>query len=1032
MIRLLAWALLGSALSADPLSPGAPALREIVPGSSHVYRAPLTAGRAWLVEVDQRGVDVTVEVAGPDGARISVDNPVDRQGKESLLVEPGTSGVYEIAVRAREPGAPPGRYEVRLGKVEGDRRIEALRAVTKAGRLYLEGSKREAIGAWREALGAWRASGERREEARALYALAVLSRLANANREAVDLGEEVLPLWRSLEDSLWEAATWNEVGLARWLLGETVEARASFERALALQRRIGDRYGQAVSLSNLCLMDLARGELRSGLACYEQALPLLETVRAGALEGSALTNVGRAYDLLGEPERALESYGQALARMRATGDRAGEARALSNLGVLSLETGSFQEALAHSGQALAIFRELDDRRWQARVLGNLGALYQSLGEPRRALAHYGEALRLWRETGDRAGEAAALGNLGLVHTLLEDPGQALEAHGQALEIWRGIGDRRGEGTALLNLGKARLARGEPGAALASFGTAVERLHAAGDLAAEADALAGQGRAHLALGDPEKSLAPLTRALELTRAARAPVSEAQVLASLARAERLLGRGAEARRRSGEVLDIVEKLRARIGNPDLLASFSALAHQAYEFHRDLLMEAHRAAPGAAWDRAALETTERARARTLVELLAEAKVDIRQGVDTALLDRRAALERRLSAKAQRALAEEQEALLRDLDLVDAQIREKSPGYAALTQPHPLTVAEIQALLDPGTLLLSYSLGAERSWLWAVTADSAASFELPGRAAIEQAARRLHQRLSTFDVADRGEEAREAAGLSRILLGPVADRLPGQRLAIVADGALHYLPFGALPGLSEPEIVYLPSASALAAQRRTLAGRPPAPRRLAVLADPAFAPGGPFERLPASRDEAEALAALAPGEARVVLGSAAGRSTVLGDRLRGFRIVHFATHGVLDTERPALSGLALSTVDEHGHAREGFLHLRDVYNLRLDADLVVLSGCQTALGREVRGEGLIGLTRGFQYAGAARVVASLWRVEDRATAALMTLFYRAMWEEGLSPAAALRQAQTRLRGERRWRDPYFWAGFVLEGDWR
>lgn len=1000
---------------------GSPRAAEIGPGGVHTYTADLTAGRAWLVEVDQQGVDVTVEVSGT-----AVDNPMDRQGKESLLVEPETSGPCEIVVRAREAGAPPGRYEIRLVEVSGDRRIEALRAVTKAGRLYLDGSKREAIGAWREALAAFRALGEPREEARALYALTVLSRLVNEPREAVALGREALPVWRSLAERFWEAATWNEVGLDLWILGETAEARASFEKALALQRQIEDRYGQAVSLSNLCVMDLTRGELRGALACYEQALPLLAAVQAGALEGSALTNLGSAYDLLGEPDRALESYGRALAQMRATGNRAGEARTLSNLGVLSLETGNFQEALTQSGQALALFREQGDLRWQARVLGNLGGLYETLGEPRRALAHYEEALGLWQKTGGRAGEAVTLGNLGRVHALLGNPDRALADHGQALEIWRGIGDRRGEGMALLNLGKARLARGEPAAALARFGEAVERLRAAGDSVAEADGLASQGRAFLALGDPEKSLAPLDRALKLTRTARIPASEAQALLSLAQAERLLGHGTEARRRSGEVLDVIERLRTKIGNPDLLASFSALVHQAYELHRDLLMEE-------GLDQAALETAERARARTLVELLAEANVDVRQGVDPALLDRRAMLERRLSAKAQRSLTDEQEALLRDLDLVDAEIRENSPGYASLTQPRPLTAAEIQALLDPQTLLLVYSLGAAKSWLWAVTSETVASFALPGRAAIEEAARRLHQRLSTFDVEDRAEETQQAARLSEILLGPVADRLPGKRLAIVADGALHYLPFAALPGLGGAEIVYLPSASALAVQRRTLAGRPPAPRRLAVLADPAFAPGGPFERLSASRDEAEAVAALAPpGQAEVALGFAADRSRVLDDRLRGFRIVHFATHGVLDTGRPALSGLALSTVDERGQPREGFLHLRDVYNLRLDADLVVLSGCQTALGREVRGEGLLGLTRGFQYAGAARVVASLWRVEDRATAALLTWFYRAMWEEGLSPAAALHRAQLRLRGERRWRDPYFWAGFILEGDWK
>jgi CHAT domain-containing protein len=168
------------------------------------------------------------------------------------------------------------------------------------------------------------------------------------------------------------------------------------------------------------------------------------------------------------------------------------------------------------------------------------------------------------------------------------------------------------------------------------------------------------------------------------------------------------------------------------------------------------------------------------------------------------------------------------------------------------------------------------------------------------------------------------------------------------------------------------------------------------------------------------------------VALDFAADRQAVLGDRLAAYRVVHFATHGILDTDRPALSGLALSSVDRDGRPQAGFLPLRDIYNLHLQADLVVLSGCRTALGRELSGEGLVGLTRGFQYAGAARVVASLWPVEDRATERLMTRFYRGLWSEKLPPAAALRAAQLALRAERPYRDPFFWAGFVLAGDWR
>jgi CHAT domain-containing protein len=163
-----------------------------------------------------------------------------------------------------------------------------------------------------------------------------------------------------------------------------------------------------------------------------------------------------------------------------------------------------------------------------------------------------------------------------------------------------------------------------------------------------------------------------------------------------------------------------------------------------------------------------------------------------------------------------------------------------------------------------------------------------------------------------------------------------------------------------------------------------------------------------------------------------AASREAVLSGELRGYRILHFATHTVADTRFPELSGLVLSQVDAGGRPRSGFVRLPDLYELDLAADLAVLSGCRTALGRELRGEGLMGLTRGFEAAGVPRVVGSLWRVEDRATAEIMTRFYRAMWHEGASPVAALRTAQRAVRRDPRYRDPHFWAGFVYQGDWR
>jgi CHAT domain-containing protein/tetratricopeptide (TPR) repeat protein len=812
----------------------------------------------------------------------------------------------------------------------------------------------------------------------------------------LETGQKVLPLWqarRSPPDRLWEAATLNEIGLDLWLLGRMDDARASFEAALEIQREIGDRYGEAVSLSNLCASDLPRGRLKEAVACYGEALPRLREVKAAALLGAALTSSGRALDVLGEPEPALRRYEEALALVRSVGDRAGEARALNNIAVLHREMGEFRKALASYGQALEIVTPLQDRRWQARVLLNLGAVYMELGEPREAVPRFEQALALWREAGDREGQASALTNLGQTWRLLGDPRRALALHEEALALQLAAGDRRGEGITRSRIGRAQLALGDPAAALASFDAALTALRAVGDVQSEADALRARGETQARLGRPDAAdtgLASLDQAVGLARKAHVPVIEAGALASLARLERDLGRIEAARGHAAAAVELVESLRTRIDNPDLRSSFAATLHDAYEILIDLLVRMHRATPGAGHDRAALEAGERARARTLLELLAEAGVH------------------------------EQAA-------------------------RPIGATEVQALLDPDTLLLSYSLGETGSHLFAVTPSSLDVFDLPPRKEIEEAARRVHDRLSAYDAADRAAETAEAAELSRLLLGPVADRLGTKRLVIVADGALHYLPFGALPApvapdaspvllLDNHEVVSLPSASALALLRREQAGRPEAPRLAAIVADPLFnSMDTAFVPLPASRQEADSIAALAPpDQVRLAVGADASLDTVRGDRLAGFRTVHFATHGVIDAEYPARSGLALSTVDAGGRPREGFLRLRDVYDLRLDAGLVVLSGCRTALGREIRGEGLSGLTQAFFHAGATRLVASLWKVEDRATAELMTRFYRAMWIEGRPPAAALREAQLSLRRERRWRDPYFWAGFVLQGDWR
>jgi CHAT domain-containing protein len=535
-----------------------------------------------------------------------------------------------------------------------------------------------------------------------------------------------------------------------------------------------------------------------------------------------------------------------------------------------------------------------------------------------------------------------------------------------------------------------------------------------------------------------------------------------------------------------LGIVESLRAGVTSPDLRTSFQASKQNLYQFQVGLLMELDRARPDQGFAGQALAAAERAKARSFLELLQEARVDVREGVEADLLERERTLARRLNSKElyrtrllggkptderRDAVEKEVAELLAAHRQVRADIRARSPRYASLTQPQPMDAPAIQALLDDDTLLLEYALGDERSYVWAVERSALRAYELPGRARIEAAARLFYERVPRSHLRAGRRAAEQAGGeLSAMLLGPVAERLGTRRLLLVGDGVLQYIPFAALPDPTDTaaplvvrhEVVSLPSASVLGALRQEREDLPRPTRLVAVLSDPVFdardprvagGKGAPattrssepltrslaelnLDRLPRlerSRQEAEAILALAPaGQALRALDFSASRATATDPQLAQYRVVHLAAHGLLNSRHPELSGIVLSLVDERGQPQDGFLRLHDVYNLRFGADLVVLSACQTALGKDVRGEGLVGLTRGFLHAGARGVVASLWSVRDDATAELMRRFYVALLRDGQRPSAALRTAQVSMWNEPRWRAPYHWAAFVVQGDWR
>jgi CHAT domain-containing protein len=710
-------------------------------------------------------------------------------------------------------------------------------------------------------------------------------------------------------------------------------------------------------------------------------------------------------------------------------------------------------------------------------------IYNDLSEQQKALDYFNQALLLKRAVGDRSGEARTLNNIGRVYADLGERQKALDYYNQALPILHAIGDRSGEARTLTNVGVVYYTSGE-----------------------------------------QKALDYYKQALPLLRAIGDRSTEAVTLGNIAISEREIGKLNNALAHIEAAIAILEALRTKIGSQELRSSFFATVQGNYELYIDLLMRLHKQQPDAGYDGKALQGSERRRARSLLELLTEAGADIRQGVDPELVARERALQQRLNASAQRqmqllsgphtdteaaASAKEIENLTTEFQQVETQIRQTSPRYAALTQPQPLTLAEIQTqVLEADTLLLEYSLGTDRSYLWAVTPTSITSYELPKRAEIEAAAVEFYesvhispQEATRAVTTGRGlggalqpqaqaQSGQAAAQLSRMLLAPVAALLGKKRILIIVDGALQYVPFAALPAPSsavnnvapplivEHEIVSLPSASTLAVLRREADRRKVPTKTLAVLADPVFertderfkpgashipckntsdaalaeesrglgqvllrathesgvvAPGFRIPRLCATRREANAISALVTPAVRLeALDFAANHITATNPALADYRFVHFATHGLLDSQHPELSGILLSMFNEQGQPQDGFLRMHEVFNLKLNADVVVLSACQTGLGKDVKGEGLVGLTRGFIYAGVPRVVVSLWSVDDPATAELMTRFYKGMLVDKLRPAQALQAAQVSMLMDKNYSAPFYWAAFTLQGEWR
>jgi CHAT domain-containing protein/Tfp pilus assembly protein PilF len=882
--------------------------------------------------------------------------------------------------------------------------------------------KKTAIDYYMQALTLLRGAGDRAGEARTLSNLGVAWLGSGDKHKALELFDESRRILQPLQDRRALARVASNIGATYDNLGDYQLALENLQYALALRREVGDRIAQGLTLNNIGSAYSGLAEYQKALDAYLAALDIHRSYDSRWNMAVTLNNIGWIYAALGDRRHALSSYRESLELSRAIQDPRRTAVALNNIATLHAELGNYREAIELHTEALTLRRQTNDSDGEATSRTNLGEAYAKFGDKEKARDHFEAALAILRTSSNRPKLVRTLRGLGALKRTTRDFDKSRECLDEALKIGREIRDQNGEASVL------------------------------GELA----------RLEYDLGNLPAARRLAEQTLSAFEALRLRVVSPNLRASLV---------ASTREVHEMNIDILERLHAE----DPSRNFDAEAFRAAERGRarSLLEVLGESGAGIRLgvDQALLD-----RERDLYRHIAN-----RADQQTQLLNRKHTPEEAEAA------ARELDRLASELEQVQSRIRETSPQYAALTSPATLELTDIQSkLLDQDTVLLEYELGAQKSFLWVVTRSSVTSFELGPRARIESAARHVYELLTARNLPVRGETPSARAArvrksdqdyfaaavrLSDILLRPAAPQIAGKRLLIVAEGVLQYLPFSALPEpakeaplMVEHEVVTAPSASVLAVLRQETAMRRPAEQLLFVAADPVYSEtdprvgqhrieavafkesdgsGGtdsgaaygnaPYLRLRFSRTEAEQIASLVPAADVVkAFDFDANRDAVLNLDLARFRILHFATHSLLDDDRPELSGIVLSLVDRTGRRQNGFLRLFDIYNLRLNADLAVLSACRTALGPEIRGEGLIGLTRGFFYAGAPRVLASLWPIDDRTGAAFMKPFYEAMLVLHERPAAALRSAQIALWKTKGWDAPYYWAAFALQGEWK
>ncbi|HYL75670.1 MAG TPA: CHAT domain-containing protein [Bryobacteraceae bacterium] len=1105
--------------SADELKDSGQALsRELSGGSADAVEIASQPGDYVEILIDPRGTLLSLRVDGKvagtrSGARVympmrwcSIVTTAPVRIQVDSQEAPGINRRYGIALVARRSPIATDRE-----RVAACREFHAAEQSLEAGSAGLI----PALGHFRSALTHWEAAGDLRPQAEALFQIALASEKLGQAQESLVSYKRSAELYRRLGELSSLAFTLQYLGAHYEVVGDLNHANANYDEALKVSRedhdRIGeanallnpafrkaqakdsapldqvlaiyrdedDRLGRAIVLNLFGVLHFNWGEPETALANLDQALELHRALRNREGEGQVLNNKAAILAQLGEISASRELKQEVLRIREHWGSAADILNTRYNIAVDDLGLGEYDQALDLFEQVRTGSHANANNRAEAFALQGLGNVYRALGAPDQAAPRFEEAVALFRRSKDARGETISETSLGGVQQMQGDSNKARATLSAALQLAKSANLRPEESAAASALGRLHALAGDYVHARTLFEDALTAARASENRRGIVVALEGLGDISRRSDRLDNARHFFSEALTEATAIQSPREQAISGMGLARSEMAAGEIERAGVHARAALRALESERSGLSSPELRASYLSTSGDDYRTTVEILIALDRRKPQAGLAQEAFMISERGRARSLLDMLSAARVQVAPDASENIRREELTTRRRLNDKADRlirllagkhtnaqAQAAEQEVRRAEALYQEAQQRlwRENPRYAELMRGSPATLADVQKALPQGTALIEYSLGEAASVVWTITKSNVQVEHLAPRKRIEQLALAARNALVEPGRSVTGETIAERRGrlqragaeferlsgeLSRRILPASLSRLKAKRIWVVSDGALQYLPFAALPLGGTPlverlEVTYLPSASAL----QYLGSRVPTPiEKVTVFADPVFSAGDPrverstpqrtepsdlltLPRLRFSRQEAEEIEAVAGRTTvKVHLDFAANRDNVLNGASAKTNVLHFATHAVVDEKRPDLTAIVLSTVGPDGQPRNGYLRLVDIYHWRINTQLVVLSACQTALGAQLENEGLIGLVRGFFYAGAGDVLATLWNVDDRATAEFIGKFYQALLRDKLPLSTALRRAQNEIRRDARWSNPFYWSAFSLVG---